>query len=277
MPPLITLTTDFGTRDPYVAEMKAVALRINPQVSFVDISHHVSPQNVLEGAHILGSAYRYFPQDAIHVAVVDPGVGTSRRAILLVTPEGRFLGPDNGLLTHAVSDSAEYDAAIRGRGFAEAVSVPIPAGRAAYELSNQDLRLFPLSDTFHGRDLFAPAAAHLSLGVPTGEMGPWLDSLICLCIPRPEERGNSIVGCIVHIDGYGNLITTIDGGPLRERDVDVLVKGHRIRGISRSYQGGPDALAIVGSHGSLEIAVRNGSAARELSASVGDEVVVELR
>ena len=277
MPSLITLTTDFGTRDPYVAEMKAVALRINPQVSFVDISHHVSPQNVLEGAHILGSAYRYFfPQDAIHVAVVDPGVGTSRRAILLATSEGRFLAPDNGLLTYVIRQSAEYETAIRGGAFAEAVHVPIPAGCAAYELSNQDLRLSPLSDTFHGRDLFAPAAAHLSLGVPTGEVGPRLDSLICLCIPRPEERGNS-VGCIVHIDGYGNLITTIDGGPLRERDVDMVVKGHRIRGVSRSYQDGPDVLAIVGSHGSLEIAVRNGSAARELGVEVGDEVVVELR
>ena len=274
---MITLTTDFGTRDPYVAEMKAVALRINPQVSFVDISHHVSPQNVLEGAFVLGSAYRYFPQDAIHVAVVDPGVGTSRRAILLVTPDSRFLAPDNGLLTHAVRDSAEYESAVRGGAFAEAVSVPVPAGCAAYELSNQDLRLFPLSDTFHGRDLFAPAAAHLSLGVPTEEVGPRLDSMICLCIPRPEERGSSIVGCIVHIDGYGNLVTTIDGAPLRERDVDVVVKGHRIRGISRSYQDGPDVLAIVGSHGSLEIAVRNGSAARELGAEVGDEVIVELQ
>ncbi len=274
---MITLTTDFGTRDPYVAEMKAVALGINPAATFVDISHHVAPQNVLEGAYVLGSAYRYFPPDAIHVAVVDPGVGTSRRAIALTTPEGTFLAPDNGLLSYAIRGSAGYEAAVPGRGFAEPVDVPIPAGCAAYELSNESLRLSPLSDTFHGRDVFAPAAAHLSLGLPLEEVGDQLESMICLCIPRPEERGNGIAGHIIHVDGYGNLITTIDGAGLRQRDVDVRVKGRRIRGISRSYQEGADILAIAGSHGSLEIAVRNGSAARELGAEVGDEVVVELR
>ncbi len=277
MPPLITLTTDFGTRDPYVAEMKAVVLRINPQAAFVDVSHHIAPQNVLEGAFVLGSAYRYFPHDAIHVAVVDPGVGTSRRAILLATPQGRFLGPDNGLLTYAVRDSDVYDAAIRGKGFTEPVEVAVPDGCAAYELANPDIRLSPLSDTFHGRDLFAPAAARLSLGLPTEDVGPRLYSVTCLCIPHPQERENAIAGRIVHVDGYGNLITTIDGPLLRERSVDVLVKGRRIRGISRSYQDGPDLLAIVGSRGSLEIAVRNGSAASELGAEVGDEVVAELR
>ena len=277
MPPLITLTTDFGTRDPYVAEMKAVVLRINPQAAFVDVSHHVAPQNVLEGAFVLGSAYRYFPRDAIHVAVVDPGVGTSRRAILLATPQGRFIGPDNGLLTYAVRDSDGYKAAISGKGFAEPVDVPLPEGCAAYELANPDIRLSPLSDTFHGRDLFAPAAAHLSLGLPNEDAGPRLDSVTCLCIPHPQALENAIAGRIVHVDGYGNLITTIDGSPLRGRSVDVLVKGRRIHGLSRSYQDGPDLLAIVGSRGSLEIAVRNGSAARELGAEVGDEVVAELR
>ena len=274
---MITLTTDFGTRDPYVAEMKAVVLRINPKAAFVDVSHHIAPQNVLEGAFVLGSAYRYFPPDAIHVAVVDPGVGTSRRAILLVTPDGRFVGPDNGLLTYAVRNSVGYESAIRGKDFAEPVSVPLPEGCAAYELSNPDIRLSPLSDTFHGRDLFAPAAARLSLGLPPEEVGPLLDSVTCLCIPHPQARESAIAGCIVHVDGYGNLITTIDGSLLRGRSVDVVVKGRRIRGISRSYQEGPELLAIVGSRDSLEIAVRNGSAARELGAGVGDEVVVELR
>ena len=274
---MITLTTDFGTRDPYVAEMKAVALGINPGATFIDISHHVAPQNILEGAYVLGSAYRFFPPDAVHVAVVDPGVGTTRRAIALSAPEGVFLAPDNGLLTYALRESAEYDAAARGKAFAEPVDVPVPAGCAAYELSNESLRLSPLSDTFHGRDVFAPAAAHLSLGLPTEEVGKRLESIICLCIPRPEERGNAIAGHIVHVDGYGNLITTIDGEGLRHRDVEVVVKGRRIRGVSRSYQDGPDVLAIVGSHGSLEVAVRNGNAARELGAGVGDEVVVELR
>ena len=274
---MITLTTDFGTRDPYVAEMKAVALRINPHAAFVDISHHIAPQNVLEGAFVLGSAYRFFPQDTIHVAVVDPGVGTSRRAILLTSPDGRFLAPDNGLLTYAIRESAEYQTAVSGKGFGEPVDASIPEGYAAYELSNESLRLSPLSDTFHGRDVFAPAAAHLSLGIPPEEVGERLESLVCLCIPRPEERGGSIAGHVVHVDGYGNLITTIDGEPLLKRNVEALVKGRRIRGISRSYQEGPDTLAIVGSHGSLELAVRNGNAARELGVEVGDEVIVELR
>ena len=187
------------------------------------------------------------------------------------------MGPDNGLLTYAVRDSAGYEAAICGKAFAEPVDVPVPEGCAAYELSNPDIRLSPLSDTFHGRDLFAPAAAHLSLGLPPEDVGPRLESLTCLCIPHPQGVGNTIAGHIVHVDGYGNLITTIDGSLLRGRSVDVEVKGRRIRGISRSYQDGPDVLAIVGSRGSLEIAFRNGSAARELGAEVGDEVVVERR
>ena len=166
---------------------------------------------------------------------------------------------------------------MRDKGFAEPVVAPVPEGCAAYELSNPDIRLSPLSDTFHGRDLFAPAAAHLSLGLPPEDVGPRLESLTCLCIPHTQERENAIVGCIVHVDGYGNLITTIGGEVLRQREVDVVIKGRRIRGISRSYQDGPEVLAIVGSRGTLEIAVRSGNAARELGAEVGDEVIVELR
>ena len=168
---MITLTTDFGTRDPYVAEMKAVALRINPAAAFVDISHHIAPQNVLEGAFVLGSAYRFFPQDTIHVAVVDPGVGTSRRAILLTSPDGRFLAPDNGILTYAIRESAEYQTTVSGKGFGEPADVSIPEGYAAYELSNESLRLSPLSDTFPRQGCLCARGGASVLGHTAG--GGW--------------------------------------------------------------------------------------------------------
>jgi len=274
--PLITLTTDFGTRDPYVAEMKGVVLQANPQATIVDISHHIDAQNVAQGAFVLGSAYHSFPKDTIHVAVVDPGVGSSRRAILLVTREGLFLAPDNGLLTYVLRDSPEYRAASQNRQFLEPMEVAIPSDCTAYHLSNQDLWKSPISDTFHGRDIFAPVAAHLSLGTPQREVGEPLRSLMCLCVPHPQWEGDSLMGHVIHVDGFGNLVTTIEGKALSKNRVEVLLKGRRIQGVSRSYGESADLLAIVGSHGNLEIAARDGSAARELSADVGDEVLVEL-
>ena len=273
---MITLTTDFGTRDPYVAEMKGVVLQLNPQATIVDISHNVGPQNVAQGAFVLGCAYPNFPKDAIHVAVVDPGVGTSRRAILLVTREGLFLAPDNGLLTYVPRDSPEYRAISQNRPFLEPMEVAIPSEYAAYHLSSQALWRGPISDTFHSRDVFAPVAAHLSLGTAPEEVGGRLHSLVCLCIPHPSWQDDTLTGHVIHADGFGNLITTIEGQALAQNKVEVLLKGRRIVGVSRSYGEGADLLAIVGSHGYLEIAVRDGSAARELSADVGDEVVVKF-
>lgn len=273
---LVTLTTDFGTRDSYIAEMKGVVLQLNPGANLVDISHSIDPQNVIQGAFVLGSAYQSFPKSAIHVAVVDPGVGTSRRAALLVTPEGFFLAPDNGLLTYALRDSHEYRAVAQGRQFLEPMDVPIPPDCAAYNLSNENLWKTPLSDTFHGRDIFAPVAAHLSLGTPPGEVGEPLRSLVCLCVPHTQRKGDTLTGHVVHIDGFGNLVTTIDGKALTQSSVEVLIKNCRIQGMSRSYAGVAGHLAIVGSHGNLEIAVKDGSAALELNAKVGDEVAVEL-
>ena len=271
---MITLTTDFGTRDSYVSEMKGVVLQLNPQATIVDISHQVSPQNVAQGAFVLGAAYRSFPQDTVHLAVVDPGVGTSRRAVLLVTPEGRFLAPDNGVLTYAVRETPEYRAAVGTAGFLEPLEIAVPAGCAAYHVSNPGLWRNPVSDTFHGRDIFAPVAAHLALGTPPEEVGETLHFMTCLHIPHPGREGSTITGHVVHVDGFGNLITTIDGKSLPWDGVEVLIKGRRIQGVSRSYAEGPDLLVVIGSHGNLEIAVSSGSAARELEAGVGDQVVV---
>ena len=247
--PLITLTTDFGTQDSYVAEMKGVMLQLNPQATIVDISHHVGPQRVAQGAFVLGTAYRSFPRETIHLAVVDPGVGTFRRAVLLVTAEGRFL---------------------------DQMEIAVPAGCAAYGVSNPGLWRNTVSDTFHGRDTFAPVAAHLSLGTPPEEVGEPLESMTCLYIPHPQMEGNTIAGHVIHLDGFGNLITTIGGKSLPHDRVEVRLGGHRISGVSRSYAEGEDVLSIIGSHGNLEIAVRNGSAEREMNATVGDQVVVEL-
>ena len=273
---MITLLTDFGTRDSYVAEMKAVILRLDPRATIVDVTHEVAPQAVAEGAVVLGRALRVLAPDAVHVGVVDPGVGTDRRAILLVTPDGRFLAPDNGLLTYALREAPEYEEAIAGARFLQTVEMPVPAGSSAHRLSNEALWRKPVSDTFHGRDVFAPVAAHLSLGLPPQEVGDPIGSLTCLSVPHPCRRGDEIAGHVVHVDRFGNLVTTIDGAAIAGRDVEVVVGGSRIRGISRSYAEGGELLAIIGSAGCLEIAARNGSAAWLLSAGVGEPVVVAL-
>ena len=273
---MITLLTDFGTRDSYVAEMKAVILGLHPQAAIVDVTHEVAPQAVAEGAVVLGRAFRVFPAEAIHVAVVDPGVGTDRRALLLVTPFGCFLAPDNGLLTYAVREAPGFEEAIAGAEFLQAVSMPVPAGCAAYWLTNEALWRNPVSDTFHGRDVFAPVAAHMSLGLPPQEAGEPVTTLKCLSIPHPRRLGNEIAGHVVHVDRFGNLVTTIGGELVARRDVAVSVGGSLIRGVSRSYAEGGELLAIVGSGGSLEIAARGGNAARSLGVGVGDTVVVRL-
>ena len=262
-PPIITLTTDFGVRDPYVGVMKGVILGINPRATIVDVSHEVEPQAIAQGAFIIGSSHRFFPSGSIHVVVVDPGVGTSRRAVLLVTPTARFLGPDNGVFTH-VARAGYAD----GEGLAP--------GYEAYELSNRGLWLGPPSDTFHGRDVFAPVAAHLSLGVPDREVGPRLSRLTLLPQATPAWDGPVLEGSVVHVDRYGNLITDIPGSLLRGVEGLVFrVRGRRIHGLSRSYSEAGSLLAIVGSNATLEVAVRNGSAAEALGAGVGDPVRAE--
>lgn len=256
--------------------MKGVALQINPQAIIVDISHSIAPQDVMQGAFVLGSAYQYFPVDSVHVAVVDPGVGTHRRAVLLVTEKGQFLAPDNGLLTYVLRNSPEYRTNSIGRHIFELIDVDLPTGFRAYNLTRQHLWRSPLSDTFHGRDIFAPVASHLSLGMPAADVGEPLCSLVCLCVPYPEWRGYTLTGHVIHMDRFGNLITTIEGQSVAEDDLEVFIKGKSIQGLSRSYNDGTDLLAVVGSHGNVEISVRNGSAAHVLDVKQGDEVVVEL-
>ena len=274
---LITLTTDFGIRDPYVAEMKGVVLQLNPQATFVDISHHIDPQSVIQGAFVLGSAYHSFPENTIHVGVVDPGVGTSRRAILLVTPEGCFLAPDNGLLTYALRDSPEYREVAQGRRFLEPMDVAIPSDCAAYNLSNRSLWKNPVSDTFHGRDIFAPVAGHLAGGGRLAEVGPSIDPLTLVRLPEPEVRSldAALVGEVVHVDRFGNLITNLRRQAGERADMLVEAAGRTLQ-LRRAYVDVPqgELLALVGSSGRVEIACNGASAAKVLGADVGSVVVL---
>ncbi len=274
---IITLTTDFGTSDHYVAQMKGVILGINPQATIVDISHSIAPQDILQGAGVIGEAHRSFPAGTIHVVVVDPGVGTGRRPILLSAPSAHFVGPDNGVLSHILSegfgDSPQLSPQIPEDGTAA-----LPNGFRGFHLNNPDFWRGQVSRTFHGRDIFAPVAAHLSLGVLPANLGSELARMVYMPPPSPYEDGGFLVGVVTSIDHYGNLITNVPAKLVASHDrIEVQVKGRTIHGLSQSYQEAEHLLAIIGSGGYLEIAVKNGSAAETLAAQVGLQVRVSAR
>ncbi len=253
---VITLLTDFGTADAYVGILHGTILRINPAATVVDLCHEVPPQDVRAGAFILSTAYPYFAPDTIHVAVVDPGVGGERQAIAVRTARGVFLAPDNGLLSYVLARE------------------PV---QQMVQLTNSTYWLAPLSHTFHGRDVFAPVAAHLSLGVPLGDLGRATDHAMRFAIPvaRADEDG-TIHGEVLHVDRFGNLITNLTQEllPLGQQ-LQIQVAGRQIRGPAESYSqaGEGELLALFGSSGYLEIALRNGSAATALQAGPGTPVV----
>jgi len=256
------LTTDFGLADGYVGTMKGVILGIDPTVTIVDISHDIPPQDVREAAYVLYTAYTYFPQGTIHVVVVDPGVGSERRAIALRTPQATFVAPDNGVLSYIVAREKVE----------EIVS-----------LTNPHYHLSPVSRTFHGRDIFAPIAAYLARGTPLTELGEPIAEIITFALPRPQVRADgTIVGAVIHIDRFGNLITSIMSKDLANhsllREGIVKIKGQSIPRIVNTYaevQPGK-LLALIGSEGHLEISVSGGSASRTLGAKVGDKVLVRM-
>jgi len=254
---IITLTTDFGTDDPYVAIMKGVILGINPDATVVDICHTIKPQNISQAAYIISTASKYFPPGAIHVVVVDPGVGTSRQAILLSTQRALFLGPDNGVLGYVIDEAAPHI--------------------EAYTLTNKEFWLEPLSNTFHGRDVFAPVAAHISTGKPLAEFGEALPTLATISIPRPQtDEDGLVIGHVIHVDWFGNLITDIRQDDLPKGRLFVEVGGHIIDYLSTSYEEGEELMAMVGSDNRLEVSIKKGSAAGFLRADIGDEVKVGI-
>jgi S-adenosylmethionine hydrolase len=255
--PIITLTTDFGEDSPYVAAMKGVILGINPQVRIVDLSHQVPPQDVRYAAFFLTSAIPYFPPEVLHVVVVDPGVG-SERAILYVETDGhRLLVPDNGCWTELPA------------------SKPPPVRR----LSERGFWREPVSATFHGRDIFAPVAARLSLGLDPARLGPAVTDWVRLPTRAPELGTDSLAGEVVFVDHFGNLITNIPGAAflaLAARPLRITIEGQPVPRHVRTYaEVDPGAVvALVGSTERLEIAVSQGSAARQLRLGVGSRVVV---
>ena len=256
---IITLLSDFGTRDPYVASVKGVILGINPRVVLVDITHEIDPHHVEQGAFVLANAFSCFPPKTIHVVVVDPGVGSLRKTILLVTKDYFFLGPDNGLLTLAAR-----------RGDV----------KQAYELVRPEFFRSTISHTFHGRDILAPVAGHLSRGMRPEAVGPELERWVELDVGRPTIQGTTLIGKIVHVDVYGNLISNIPEEKLRSfvgnSSFLILVRNLKIRGMKQGYweAKGGQPLALIGGGGYLEISVREGNAEKMLKVKEGDTVKI---
>jgi S-adenosylmethionine hydrolase len=270
--PAISLLTDFGLTDAYLGVMKGVVLETNPRATLIDLTHNVPPQDVLQGAFLLGTAWRYFPVGTIHVAVVDPGVGTERRALLLEAHGHLFLAPDNGLLTF-ILPAQDADTPLY-----QPYRAVLPKNFRAYTLTNSQYWRHPVSATFHGRDLFAPVAAHLSQGLAPRDVGDPVDSLVRLAIPVPIWLDDRVAGYVLHIDRFGNVVTTMPEAAVAGCENLVLeIGGTTVRGLVDSYAEADGLAALIGSHGYLEIVVTNGSAAQVLGVKVGDEVSVSIR
>lgn len=260
MPPaisLITLLTDFGDHDYFVASMKGIILNINPQARIVDLSHHVSPYQVEEAAYMLNSSYRYFPDGTVHVAVVDPGVGSARRPLLVSTSRYFFLAPDNGLLT----DIIENELSVEVR-----------------QIENKQYRLDSEGATFDGRDVFAPAAAWLTRGQAPGTFGRLIRDAATLPAQEPAWEGSAFVGRVAYVDHFGNLISNITPFHLAEvrrytkrTSVVIRIAGTTIDDLTPCYADGSSDSpgALINSNGYLEIFVKEGSAAHMLNVRRG--------
>jgi S-adenosylmethionine hydrolase len=275
MSPVITLTTDFGYDDAYVAAVKGAILNINPVATIVDVSHSIKPQDILQAAFVLSAVYRYFPKETVHVAIVDPGVGSDRRGMILKTPSAMFVGPDNGIFSYVIDDlfSAESRSVIeQTHGLTEIV---FKTGLEAAAITDPRFWRQPVSPTFHGRDVFAPVAAGLSLGISLYEFGEKINSVHVLPVPKPSlDPDGNLVGQIIHIDRFGNLIANIRSSSLPGKNVVIEVGGQRIQGISDYYAQKEGVMAVVGSSGYLEISLRDGSARDFLGIEEGDEIRV---
>ncbi len=272
--PVISLTTDFGSVSGYAGTVKGVLLGINPASTIVDISHDVPAQDIAHGAFVLGSAYRYFEDSTIHLAVVDPGVGSSRSAILLVTPEGRFLAPNNGLLTYVVMGQTNETSVASGVGFMEPALVAVPEGCTAYAITRPEYWRHPVSRTFHARDIFAPVAAHLSLGTAPHTVGEQVDTITVLNACSEPDDKTVLRGQVIFVDGFGNLVTNLRSNRITSDIVSVEICGETLSGVVRTFAETDGLMALHGSHGYLEVAERNGNASRRLQARVGDSVKV---
>lgn len=256
---IVTLITDFGYRGEYGGAMKGAILKVNPHCQVVDITHQITPQNIREAAFVLAKSYSYFPAGTVHVVVVDPGVGSERRPVVLKKGEHRFVGPDNGV----------FSLILAARGPNE-----------GYEITRKLFFLSPVSRTFHGRDIFAPVAGHLSMGVQPRDVGPRIRDFVRVDWPRPRKLRQQFIGQILWSDSFGNLITN-----LSRKDFEALLSNHpfeilgrklRIEKIHPTYSQGPPRkpMALFGSSGFLEIAINQGNAEKELRLKAGDEIII---
>ena len=256
---IITLTTDFGTDSPYVAAMKGVILSINPAVMIVDITHAVPAQDIRQGAVVLEGVAERFPDGTIHVVVVDPGVGTERAIVYARIGEHHFIAPNNGVLSRMVKRTPPSE---------------------VIRLENEEYWLDEVSSTFHGRDIMAPVAAHLSLGVEPQRLGPAHGELGQLRWPHAAERRNRVEGVVLKVDSFGNLVTNITADMLVGRPTDgracIVCNIYETWGIYQAYGEQPRGtlIALIGSDGSLELSVVGESAAERLGIQVGSPVVV---
>jgi S-adenosylmethionine hydrolase len=257
--PIITLLTDFGTKDHYVGIMKGVMLRINKSVRFIDISHAIPSQDVRSAAYILGASYRYFPPGTIHCAVVDPGVGSRRYGLVVKTNHYLFVGPDNGIFTMV------YD---------------LEEGVEIYRITASVDTVPSTSSTFHGRDIFAPIAAQLSQGVPCSELGELISEAVRINTLKPDLKGSILEGTIVYIDRFGNLITNVTRTDFNQfagqEGFEIVADDVILNAVSRTYSDAPSGtiIALFGSTDHLELSMVMGNVARMLHFRVGDKISV---
>ena len=257
---LITLTTDFGLRDPFVGIMKGIILSINPEARVVDLTHQVESFDVVDGALALVQSYPYFPPGAIHVVVVDPGVGSARRPILVATPTYRFVGPDNGVFSLVYEREASFE---------------------VRDITVERYFRKPVSQTFHGRDIFAPVAAWLSKGLAPEALGSLITDYVCVAVAKPERVSPNLTRAeVVRVDKFGNLITNLTAAHLQhEGSFRILINQIRVTQLVSSYAEGRGngVIAIVGSAGLVEIAAYQASAAERLGAGKGTEIILETQ
>ena len=260
--PLITLTTDYGTGDHLVGTLKGVILKIHPDVEIVDITHSIIPYDVLDGALAIGAAAKYFPPRSIHVVVVDPGVGTPRRPILVSADNQYFIGPDNGVFS--LIYERDPNAVVR-------------------HITSEHYFLRPVSATFHGRDVFAPVAAWLAKNSQPEAFGDPVTDFVRFAIPKPKSADGALKGVVLRADNFGNLMTNFTANELPDAarqpgGLQMSVAGKNVKGLVETFANGAanEPVALIGSSGFVEIAVNKGSAARILGANRGAEVVLKL-
>lgn len=254
MKKIVTLITDFGTSDGYMGAVYGVLKSINPEIDIVIITCNIPPADIRKASRAMVNSCRFYPDETIHLVVVDPTVGPKRRALVIKDEHFYYIGPDNGVFTSVYKSSENYE---------------------CYHINNPKYRLTTGSETFHGRDLFAPAAGYISLGIPLIEFGPKIDDPIMISEPLPEKIKNDIIGKVIDIDSFGNLVTNIPADMVKQES-KFNVCGHKITGLSKSYADVNirQPLAYIGSTGYLEIAINGGHAANFFGALIYEEIKV---